>query len=552
LAALPLELNLRLESFSVALGLLAPEGPDKRVPSSYIKAKAPFASGLIRFSKEYEVKISDYRLAIKSLSFVVLLAVGLMPIATPAQTQIKLHSNKYSPMDDVRLGRQAAAEAEQQFPLLGDRDVDAYVERVGERLVAAIPPEFQHHEFRYYFKVINASDINAFALPGGPMYVNRGMIQAARTEGEVAGVMAHELSHVALRHGTAQATKAQKYAIGAGVLGVVASILAGPAVGQLAELPVGAYFLKFSREYETEADLLGARIMANAGYDPHDLANMFQTIQAQGGGGGGFLSDHPSSKDRFARINQEAQSLKVNTAMTRDNREFFGIREQLKSYPPAQTMAQIERSGQRYPTQGNRYPNQYPNQGNQYPNQYPNRNPNQYPNGNQTGYPANGRVAYPSSRYRTYNEDSFSVAVPDNWRELNEQGTLWFAPNGAYNSGANGQTVFTHAVNLGAVQTNRQNLAQATDEFVNSLQRSNSNLRANTGYQRMDVAGRTGLFLTLNNVNAATGQAEVVNITTTQLRDGRLFYMIAISPRNEYSTYQSTFQAILRSVQLND
>jgi hypothetical protein len=467
------------------------------------------------------------------------------------------------------LGRQAAAEAEQQFPLLRDAEVDAYVERIGQRLVAAIPPEFQHHEFRYYFKVINASDINAFALPGGPMYVNRGMIQAARTEGEMAGVMAHELSHVALRHGTAQATKAQKYQIGAGVLGVVGSILAGPAAGQLAELPVGAYLLKFSREYETEADLLGARIMANAGYDPHDLANMFQTIQAKGGGGGGFLSDHPSSKDRFARINQEAQSLHINTAMTRTNQEFFGVRERLSGYPPAPTMAQIERGGRRYPNQGNQYPNQYPNQGNQYPNQYPNQRnqyPNQYPsqgnqypnqrsqypNGNQTSYPSNGPVAYPSSRYRTYNEDSFSVAVPDNWRELNEQGTLWFAPNGALNSGVNGQTVFTHAVNLGAVQTNRQNLSQATDDFINGLQRSNSNLHARTGYQRMDVDGRSGLVLALDNVNASTGQAEVINVNTTQLRDGRLFYMIAISPRSEYTSYQNTFLAILRSVRLTD
>jgi len=474
-----------------------------------------------------------------------LLAVGLMPFGTLAQTQIKLHNNKYSPMDDVRLGRQAAAEAEQQFPLLRDPEVGAYVERIGQRLVAAIPPEFQHREFHYYFKVVNASDINAFALPGGPMYVNRGMIQAARNEGEMAGVMAHELSHVALRHGTAQATKAQKYQIGAGVLGVVGSILAGPAVGQLAELPVGAYLLKFSREYESEADLLGARIMANAGYDPRDLANMFQTIQAQGGGGGGFLSDHPSSKDRYAKINQEAQSLKINTAMARDNQEFFGIRERLKGYPPAQTMAQIERSGRRYPNQGNQYPNQYPTQ---YPTQYP----NQYPNSNPSSYPGSGRVAYPSSRYRTYNEDTFSVAVPDNWQELNEQGTLWFAPNGAYSSGGNGQTVFTHAVNLGAVPTNSRSLAQATDDFVNALQRSNDHLRASTSYQRMDVDGRSGLFLALSNVNATTGQPEIVNVATTQLHDGRLFYMIAISPRNEYSSYQNTFQTILRSVRLTD
>src|SRR5712671_7930273 len=232
-----------------------------------------------------------YRRANKWLTGLMAVAIFMTPLAIFAQTQIVLHANRYKPSDDVKLGRQAAAEAERQFPLLRDEVVNAYVERVGQRLVAAIPPEFQHPEFHYYFKVLNASDINAFALPGGPMYVNRGMIQAARTEGEMAGVMAHELSHVALRHGTAQATKAQKYAVGAGIAGILGTILAGPAAGQLAQLPIGAYFLKYSREYETEADLLGARIMANAGYDPRDLANMFRTIEAQGGGGGGFLSD---------------------------------------------------------------------------------------------------------------------------------------------------------------------------------------------------------------------------------------------------------------------
>src|SRR5204863_1718402 len=164
------------------------------------------------------------------------------------------------------------------------------------------------------------------------MYVNRGMIEAARTEGEMAGVMAHELSHVALRHGTAQATKAQKYAVGAGIAGILGTILAGPAVGQLAQLPIGAYFLKYSREYETEADLLGARIMANAGYDPRDLANMFRTIEAQGGGGGGFLSDHPSTANRYACINQEAQYLRVS-GQTRADVEFRSIKERLRRYP---------------------------------------------------------------------------------------------------------------------------------------------------------------------------------------------------------------------------
>jgi len=462
-----------------------------------------------------------------------LLSVALVatPLATLAQTQIKYHSNKYSPSDDVKLGRQAAAEAEQQFPLVRDPEVQRYVESVGQRLVAGIPSEFQHPEFRYYFRTINASDINAFALPGGPMYVNRGMIQAARNEGEMAGVMAHELSHVALRHGTAQATKAQKYSLLAGIAGIAGSILGGGGLGQLAAGSVGVYFLKFSREYETEADLLGARIMANAGYDPRDLANMFQTIQRQGGGGGGWFSDHPSPSNRFERINQEAQYLQVRNVQ-RDNREFIAINERLRGYPRAQTMAEIQRSGRRYPNQGD-----------------------PYPNGDRTGYPNSptGRVEYPSSRFRSYSVLNVArVSIPENWREVSDSSnSIWFAPSGGYGS-TNGQSVFTHGVNFGVFQTNSRNLQQATNEFVNSLQQGNANLRSRGGYLRTTIDGRNALSIALNNVNEATGRQEIVTIITTQLRNGQVLYMIAVAPNDDFGNYQNVFQNILRSMQVND
>src|SRR5687767_7719998 len=309
------------------------------------------------------------------VAWVSLVAIALMPLSAIAQTQIKYHSNKYSIQDDVTLGRRAAQEVEQQYPLMRDSQVESYVEEVGRRLVNAIPSQFQHSEFQYIFKVVNARDINAFALPGGPMYVNRGMIEAARSEGEMAGVMAHEIAHVALRHGTAQATKGQKYGLLAGIAGIAGTILGGPGVGQLAQAPFAVYLLKFSREYETEADVLGAQIMARAGYDPRDLANMFRTIEQQGGGGGGFLSDHPSPSDRYARINREAQMLQVN-AGSRDSREFAAVQQRLRGSGRAPSMQEIARSGQRYPvgeTTGN----------------YPENRPS-------------GRVEYPSSRYQNY------------------------------------------------------------------------------------------------------------------------------------------------------
>ncbi|HEV7799262.1 MAG TPA: M48 family metallopeptidase [Pyrinomonadaceae bacterium] len=465
----------------------------------------------------------------RMMAWLTVFAVFAMPVSVFSQTQIKYHSNKYKPTDDVKVGRQAAAEVEQQMPILNDNQVTGYVSRVGQRLVANIPSEFQHPEFSYYFKVVNARDINAFALPGGPMYVNRGMIEAAHNEGEMAGVMAHELSHVALRHGTAQASKAQKYGLLAGILGIGGQILGGPAgaAAQIAGQGVGVYFLKFSREYETEADILGARIMANAGYDPRDLANMFKTIEQQsGGGGGGFLSDHPSPADRYARINQEAQYLRVNNPI-RDTREFSQIQARLRSMGPAPSMAEIARTGNRYPT---------------------GETTGNYPNN-----PPRGRVDYPSTGYQTYSEFGgvVRVSVPSNWRELAGNNSVWFAPEGAYGQNQN-QAVYTHGVNFGIAQTQSRNLQQATNEFLNSLGAGSGNLRQRSGLQRTTVAGRTGLTTTLTNINEATGQAEVVTVITTQLRNGQLFYMIAVAPENESASYQAAFRNILRSLQIND
>ena len=240
-----------------------------------------------------------------------LLKAAVLPVTVTAslavaQTRIMVPNNNYTPAQDVELGQQAAKEVEQQLPLLRDDGIESFVDRIGRRLVQVTPSELQHREFQYSFKVINVREINAFALPGGPMYINRGMIQAAAVEGEVAGVMAHELSHVILRHGTAGATKQQPFAIGA-IAGAIAGAIIGGNVGQVVaqgtQFGLGTYFLRYSREYEKQADLLGVQLMARAGYNPLDLMHMFQTIEKQSGGGGPqFLSDHPNPGDRETYI----------------------------------------------------------------------------------------------------------------------------------------------------------------------------------------------------------------------------------------------------------
>jgi Zn-dependent protease with chaperone function len=460
------------------------------------------------------------------IAWVAVVAMVLMPLSAFAQTQIKYHSNKYSVQQDVQLGRQAAQEVEQQYPLMRDGEVQSYVERVGRRLVNAIPSQFQHPEFQYNFRVVNARDINAFALPGGPMFVNRGMIEAARSEGEMAGVMAHEISHVALRHGTAQATKGQKYGLLAGIAGIAGTILTGnQGIGQLAQAPFAIYLLKFSREYETEADVLGAQILARAGYDPRDLANMFRTIEQQGGGGGGFLSDHPSPSDRYARINREAQMLQVN-AGSRDTREFQAIQQRLRGHGRAPSMQEIAQNRQRYPT------------------------------GENTGnYPENrpvGRVSYPSSRYQSYSifNGGVQVSVPNNWRQINDGNAVWFAPEGAYGQ-YNGQGVYTHGTSFGVAQTSSRGLQNATQELINNFARGNNNLRASGRSQRTTIDGRTALVSTMTNVNEATGRGETVRLVTTQLRDGQILYMVAVAPQGDRN-FEVAFQNVFRSVRIND
>jgi predicted Zn-dependent protease len=241
-----------------------------------------------------------------------------------AQTRIDPHSNRFSPAQDVELGRRAAGELRGKLPIVHDRRTQNYVEQIGERLVAAIPARLRQRQFRYTFQVVDRKDINAFALPGGPVFVNRGMLDAAASDGEVAGVIAHELSHIALRHGTAQATKGQKFQLGAVAGQIIGSMIGGrtgAVVAQGSQFGLGTYFLKYTREYEREADLLGAQIMARAGYDPRDMANMFRTIARRSGNGGPeWLSDHPSPANRYEAIHREAALLRVHDSSARADR----------------------------------------------------------------------------------------------------------------------------------------------------------------------------------------------------------------------------------------
>ena len=452
-------------------------------------------------------------------------ALWILPVAAVAQTtQLKPLKNKYKVQDDVKLGSQASAQVERQFPVIRDADVSGYIERVGRSLVASIPQQFQQPAFRYTFEVVNASDINAFALPGGPMYVNRGMIEAARNEGEMAGVMAHEISHVAMRHATAQATKQSSTGNTLRTLGLIlgGAVVGGQAGAQLGALGASIFTTKYSREYETQADILGARIMADAGYDPRDLANMFRTIQGQRSGGGPeWLSSHPDPGNRFEKINREASYLNVSRNPIKITRDFERVKAKLQGMPRARTMAEIQRTGggggqvQTIPTSAGRYASV---------------------------------VQRPSTQLRAYSGSSWlSISVPSNWRDFPSDETVQFAPEGAY-----GNEGITHGMMIGVMDTQSSNLSQASSEYLNKVTQGNTYLRQQDAFTRTSVGSRQGLTTTLSGRSPITGRNELVEIYTTQFRNGQLFYAVTVVPDDEADRYAYAFRNVLTSIRFND
>ena len=449
----------------------------------------------------------------------------MLPLASVAQTRVELPKNKYKIQDDVKIGREASQEVERQFPILNDYEATRYVQNVGARLVRAIPQQFQQPAFNYNFKVVNARDINAFALPGGPMYVNRGMIEAARNEGEMAGVMAHEIAHIALRHGTSQATKQSSPLNQIGTIGLIlgGAILGGQTGAQLGALGAQAWMTTYSRDYETQADILGAQIMARAGYDPRDLANMFQTIARESGGSRGpeWLSSHPDPGSRYETINREAQLLRVSpNEGTQDTRAFQSVQSRLNRLPQAATMAEIEQNAQRGRT-----------------TQSPTRN---------------GRyersVEFPSSRTQVYSSGNWiQLNYPANWRAMEDQTSVWFAPDGAY--GDNG---ITHGALVGVAQTRSNNLSQSAQEYVSGILQSNGYLRQQSNFSRTSISGRQGLYTTLAGRSPVTGRTEIANVYTTLLSNGQLLYVVAVTPEDEASRYNYAFRNMIRSIRLNE
>ncbi len=457
------------------------------------------------------------------------LAVLVAAAPVFAQTEIKLPNNKYTPKQDVEIGRKGAAEVRKQLPIIDDRSITRYLTELGDRLVAAAPLNLTESVYEYSFMPVNLKEINAFALPGGPMFVHRGMFAAASGEAEVGGVMAHELAHVLLRHGTANASKAQNpwLQIGqiAGILGgAVVGGAAGSAIMQGTQFGLGTVLMKYSREFEKQADLLGAQIMARAGYDPRALARMFETIQkesrASGSGGPEWLSSHPDPGNRTAYITKEAEMLQI--ARPPDMSRFGAIKETFAAMPPAKSMAEVARR-----TSG------------EVEGEAP----------RSVGTPGQP-VPRPSTQYRRLDAGLFRTVVPNNWTSLSASQSVKAVPQNGYGD-LNGQTVFTHGVEFGVARAASRDLRDATAAWLRTLNESNPGLRISGEQRSTRISQRSAVATPLVNPSPIGGR-ERINMYTTLLSDGNLFYYMTIVPEDDEDTYRAAFQRVGHELRLTE
>lgn len=460
------------------------------------------------------------------------------------RTQVKPGIDRYSVDQDVQLGRAVSRQVERQMPLLNDRRVDDYLNDLGQRLAAVAPGP----KFHYEFHCLNSREINAFALPGGFVFVYRGAIETAVNEAQLAGIIAHEISHAALRHGTNQATKAEIW----GAVGAIGGAFAGGSAAGIASqiggnLAINATLLKYSRTAESQADVVGTQILRDAGYDDRALGQFFEQLDADAKGKKPveFFADHPNYEHRLDRINEEVDKMGGPPEnYVRDSQAFRDIRRYLLSLPPPPK--------KKIPSVASD--------------------------------PAiAGRPPLPSADTRRYEGVEFRAEYPANWEVKTPRNNS----GGAADPGANGNSSAPADAKSGEISfmppnatvtdakgaesvaygilADRQDvdssasLDDATNVMVATLRKENPGMRAAGSPARIRVDGEAALSVTLEG-DSPRGGSETDLLITILRNDpsdspnsqgwAHLLYFICVAPAAEFDDYNPTFQQFIASIRL--
>ena len=370
-----------------------------------------------------------------------------------------------------------------------------------------------HPEYVWQFRIVNSAEINAFALPGGYIYVNRGVFDAAENEAQLAGVIAHESGHVVMRHGTHIASQA---VLAQGGLAILTSILgqSGSLTSQLAQLGLGlgvdSLLLKNSRTAETQADEVGTYILYQAGYDPHAMVQFFQiiarkypqrTVQ--------FFSDHPNPQNRIQDVDAEIAQLGPSRGAKMDSPQFEGIKQHLAEIdPPPRQKGTPKIDAKKQPP------------------------------------------PLPSANFIRYDGKKFTLNYPDNWQVQQDEDSVLLFPQGGMVTGAEGETAQAYgaAVSLYAPQQANWGLVDATQELIESMRQSNPQMHV-LQQSGLNLHGNPAVSTLLQNDSPIEGQRETDHLVTVRQGDAVLTF-IFIAPASAFESYAPAFDKILQSIDL--
>jgi Zn-dependent protease with chaperone function len=478
-----------------------------------------------------------------TLAYQCLAQTGVPELPSPGNTSISREQQQ-------QVGFQAAAEVYKQIPVLPDNSPETqYVRQLGQRLVATIPPEYS---WPFEFHVVAQKEINAFALPGGEMFVNIGTITAAANEAQLAGVMAHEMSHVYMQHSAKQMEKAQ---LTQGLAGLAGAILGnrGSTLGSLAQVGVqvgaGMIMLNYSRSDEAQADEVGAMILYRAGYDPQAMSDFFKTLESQGGSGPQFLSDHPNPGNREAAIQKEIQGWPPEKFQTTSS-AFTTVRQQAtgaKTYT-ADEIAQGAKTGQWDALNKQNGAVFKPAAGVASSKTTPAKSNNTIGN----AVPWNDVM--PSSRLVTADLGPMRMVRPENWDVIapQQQGqSLTIAPRAGIVSNGIGYGVVINGVSS---KEKKATIDQMTVEIVRSLQSGGGDLQTVGKTTPIKVAGVRGRSVTMQSTSPildakGLSQKERDRLVTIPRPDGSVIFLVFVAPESEFERLRPTFERMLKSVQ---
>jgi Zn-dependent protease with chaperone function len=478
-----------------------------------------------------------------------------------------------SRQDQHSLGLQAAGQVYQQMPVLPDSSPETrYIRQLGQKLVATIPPE---NSWPFEFHVVAQKEINAFALPGGPMFVNIGTITAAANEAELAGVMAHEMSHVYMQHSAKQAGKSETTGMLAGLASMALGVsgagnMAGGLVGQLGQMGIqmGAQglMMKYSRGDESQADAVGAVILYKAGYNPQAMADFFKTLETQGGQSPPqWLSDHPNPGNRQLAIEKEITSWPPENYTT-DSPAFGKVRQQalgVKAYT-GEEIAQGAKSGQwaalnrkngaTFTSGGAQPASALASAPASAPAAAPASAPAAAPSSPPHAPAASLESVLPSQRLVVENLGPLKIGRPENWQVTmpERQGQfVTIAPQAGITGGGVGYGVLVNGV--APPRGQHMNIDDITGRVIQEMQQ-NQRSQPEGHARPITVAGIEGRSVMLQSTSpfaSANGQPQKEGdwLVTVPQRNGSVILMVFVAPQSDFTRFQRTFEEMLKSVQ---